>query len=184
MNLLELNDTEFAEYVSKNDVPDNSLAEYSYKYNGKVKSLISLLDELLLEELASGEIGGRISHTIDFISKLHHIDYWNEKEDKGFRELVRYHDKDAFISRLHETIEGKKGKAVAIILIAALDRNLIQRLPKRGEFLKEFPQFDDNAWNGIQKYARAETKLIKGELHTKAKDIDFELEGTNDKSNG
>lgn len=57
----------------------------------------------------------------------------------NFRDCIQYKDKEKLIKRLHELIDGKKGRDVGYVLLKCRMDGLITRNPTKDEMNAEFP---------------------------------------------
>lgn len=69
----------------------------------------------------------------------------------SFRDLIQTPDPDATLLMLHQRIDGKGGKDVAMILLKALEEKMIYKLPSKKVFFSEFESVT-TSWNAISYY--------------------------------
>lgn len=67
-----------------------------------------------------------------------------------FRELMQGDDIDEKLEKLHKLIDGKGGKAVAMVLEDAWKKKILTRLPNENEFMTEFKLC--TTWRAVSLY--------------------------------
>lgn len=72
------------------------------------------------------------------------------KKRKSFSSVIQAEDKEAFLQRLHQIIDGKGGKDVAAALYQAKKDGYITRYPTQAEYEAEFAL--EGSWQGIYKH--------------------------------
>lgn len=72
------------------------------------------------------------------------------KKAKTFRMLLQGKNHSDLLRRLHACIDGKAGKAVAMVLLKAKEEKMISALPTEAEFRSEFKL--SGTWKGISYY--------------------------------
>ena len=71
---------------------------------------------------------------------------------KSFCNILQCEDKNAFMERLHSLIDGKSGKAVALVLYRAKKEGYIVKYPTHKEYESEFGLITDGKWESIRKH--------------------------------
>lgn len=71
---------------------------------------------------------------------------------KAFCNILQCEDKNAFMERLHSLIDGKSGKAVALVLYRAKKEGYIVKYPTHKEYESEFGLITDGKWESIRKH--------------------------------
>lgn len=72
--------------------------------------------------------------------------------EKSFCNILQCEDKDAFMKRLHSLIDGKSGKAVALVFYRAKKDGYIVKYPTHKEYESEFGIITDGKWESIRKH--------------------------------
>ena len=71
---------------------------------------------------------------------------------KSIYNIIQCEDKEAFVKRLHTLIEGKGGKAVAVVFYRALEEGYITKYPSQGIYESEFGVIGKSKWEAIRKH--------------------------------
>lgn len=67
-----------------------------------------------------------------------------------FSDIIQYDDKEKLLKRLHVLIDGRSGADVGCVILRALQKNYITRLPTQKEFESEFERI--GSWTAIHNY--------------------------------
>lgn len=95
-------------------------------------------------------------------------DYFN-----GVKELIIGDDKEEFLSVLHKNIDGKGGKAVAIVLQKAFDEKRLLRFPGESLFMGEFKI--NTTWEAVRKCLDSSENHIKNsDIHNLAEKFEYQ----------
>lgn len=71
---------------------------------------------------------------------------------KSIYNIIQCEDKEAFVKRLHTLIDGKGGKAVAVVFYRALEEGYITKYPSQGIYESEFGVIGKSKWEAIRKH--------------------------------
>lgn len=74
-----------------------------------------------------------------------------KKPQTTFRDLIQTSDPDATLQMLHQRIDGKGGKLVAMILLKAREMKMIFSMPTEKQFRTEFTNIT-STWHSISHY--------------------------------
>ena len=81
------------------------------------------------------------------------------KKQKTFRDIIQYEDKEKILKRLHQLIDGKKGKDVGVILFKCVKEKVITRLPTQKEYETEFTL--NGTWRNISLYMKGDKQVVQ-----------------------
>lgn len=93
----------------------------------------------------------------DLVSRASRLLPSTPKKAKTFKMLLQGDNKADILRRLHASIDGKSGKAVAMVLLKALKEKMISRLPSELEFCTEFKL--RGTWKAISFYLNPNTTI-------------------------
>lgn len=72
--------------------------------------------------------------------------------EKSIYNIIQCEDKEGFVKRLHCLIDGKHGKAVAVVFYRAMTDGYITKPPTQAMYESEFGIIGKNKWEAIRKH--------------------------------
>lgn len=110
--------------------------------NEKDQTIAELRSEIkeLLKVIGERSIANTKQKTQKIVGKI----------ENKFADLIQHEDKKLVLRRLHELIDGKRGKDVGTVLKKATIDQLLTRTPKENEYKSEFELI--GTWRAISHY--------------------------------
>jgi hypothetical protein len=139
---------EIFEYKDKMIVPKKGhIGKYFFKYRKEVdaKQRIALFSFIKMIELIEEEKRPKEEKVS---LKVNPLPYTTSKS--LFYHIIQYENPKELVDRLHQLIDGQRGKAVGCVLLKCLQDKLIRCKPSQKEVESEFDI--KGGWSGIHKY--------------------------------
>lgn len=120
-----------------------------------IKQITELQNKLAAKEKTIADMATQIKEKDDLIATLQKP----SSHSNAFTRLIQAKDKQTVLDWLHDHIDGRKGKDVAVAIMKAFKEKALSSLPSEKVFKSEFTL--NGSWRSISKYLTLDLQSIR-----------------------